>query len=765
MNVGARRAVPLVALSILISVGARHGAPPLLAQSQPYVVANLNGARFANGFGNGTTNSIATAISDCTTLAQPCVVSVPSTYGTTELVPGGAPTWLGGVGANTAGNIWVRDWRYGEYDTAVEPVGPSNNLYSWKQWVENLYQPRSKMQDVILHAVNLRAFDGGHNIGSNPTGGGYYYDKTAWEIADWRQDTYTPGENLGHTITMNCYSNGDCVPFGTQVNFYGGSTAAGDESAHGDGFSLFQGTTVYTGTISSGGSTGSTSLTMSPTAGQGTQGAGRFLIDTTSGKTISAGTISAISCPSYCTYTGSGTGWSVSTVNTTLGTAVTAPGSATVSPGSMNGITAGEVCRVSDASSPDDIVIGSTTSSTFTAVFTWPHPSTAILACGGMSSYYIELVADRASPGGQTMRWLWPIIRSTSSTSIDVWISTQGNWVGSYNGAWTASGTNTYVAYQGARVASVQQNGQLSNALTLNPNAAAWANGDTVELQPYPGFWVNGRGTILSKWFPASSGEAGESVWLYGLWRGPNDAAAGYVNYASLNYYGGTTTPGPFQPPSGIRFSGPWTDGLRFDNAPAYGQGGYAVRLTGCPYTANGCSDWAGIIQAANSSGWDWLTYDGANQQFNLSAGNRSKAYTFGPSLFSVPVPIAANGNVTGAKMVGNGNTCYTSSGGNVSMSGWGSTATFGPCSGVDFAFTVQVNSAGTGQTANPTVTYTFRNGAWPNSGNYTCTMTGGTGTYAFVGVNQGTSSVTFFYVGTPAASATYVFTCVGGGN
>ncbi len=47
---------------------------------------------------------------------------------------------------------------------------------------------------------------------------------------------------------------------------------------------------------------------------------------------------------------------------------------------------------------------------------------------------------------------------------------------------------------------------------------------------------------------------------------------------------------------------------------------------------------------------------------------------------------------------------------------GWGTTATVSAVSGTDQRFRITVTSAGTGQGANPTITFTFQDGTWTNT-------------------------------------------------
>jgi hypothetical protein len=78
----------------------------------------------------------------------------------------------------------------------------------------------------------------------------------------------------------------------------------------------------------------------------------------------------------------------------------------------------------------------------------------------------------------------------------------------------------------------------------------------------------------------------------------------------------------------------------------------------------------------------------------------------------------------------------------------------------------VTVSSAGTGQAANPTLTYTYVqgdfDGASSSSPIYVCNQTGGDDIIADVTITRGQTSVVLAWHGTPTASKTYEISCIG---
>jgi hypothetical protein len=445
----------------------------------------------------------------------------------------------------------------------------SGNYYFWKKWLASFYKSERVpgTNFVILESIQ-NAYDGGHNLYGST---GPYYDKTNWQPWQFNQYAHTPGQHDGAGIIVYGYSPGDTLPLSALGYCAGGENAGGDEGCEAADLEVAEINAEYAATISSGGESHATSLTLSPTAGSGTQGSGRFLIETTPAKTITNGSISAIQGSGPTAYTGVGTKWPISTVNTVLGTSVTfKPGSVpplvtTVKPSSMTGISTSTLLCIGDAQNFEMLYPTSITGSTFSAIFQKPHSASAIVAAGGLCGYGIEIVADRSSQSN-TLHWVWPVLRSNSATSLDAWISGQGNWQ-PYNGQWSAH-ANTYVLYPLAEVVSVQSGGTISNTFTLGPNDVPWANGDTVALPHYPAVHVGTGNFVATKYFPSpgSAAGGGPSITLAGLWAGQD---TGFViqNQTPLSayssVYGGS---GVLVPPYGIQLAGNgFSTALRID--------------------------------------------------------------------------------------------------------------------------------------------------------------------------------------------------------
>jgi hypothetical protein len=541
----------------------------------------------------------------------------------------------------------VRDFRYGDWQTAINAAGNGANNKPWHQWTEDVFvaPPAGTYQGHTNFMPIMNVLDGGVLFENDGVG---YYAKSSAEAIYTSESNYTPGQ-INNAFFTNQYSVGDSVPVFAINTFYGGQSTQGEEGAEGADIWVMQGTTAYQATIASGGSTGATSLTLSPTAGSGTQGVGRYLIDTSSSKTISAGTISNITNNhggTLTTFTGNGTSWPVSTINTTTTQAVTSPGVHTITLASTAGITTSTVLVICDASAYETLIPSAVGSGSITANFYAPHSSGAIVAAGGLSGYFLELTADTvpaAATGGTDLRQAFPVVYSSSSTSLAASISAQGTWqafVPSISTAWAnSSGSNGYVLYPGAQVLSVYANGAVGNTFTLMPNTVAWANGDTVELPQHPANRALLGSWNVQSWWPRG-GAAGAWIELSGV-QGADARGIHLYNSTSTSRYsggGGNLLP----PAAGIEVNGPWKSGLYLTG---YGPSTFGIEFGP---QAWGTVGWVYPLVVTPSSGnVDYLQYNQANKNWYLSVNSANARYYFADNVsgggFTVPGHIGSS--------------------------------------------------------------------------------------------------------------------------
>jgi hypothetical protein len=603
-------------------------SPPLTQDSTGRsIFKGLNGVYFADQLGDKSTTGIGSAIAICGT-STPCQVVVPGDYPTTEQVPG-----TGGTPGTTSSNVQVFDYRQGDQQTAINPQGPGGGHRPWHLWVDNQYTPPplgTYWSHTVFSPV-MNALGGGVLLDNASLG---YYSKSWFSAMEPTINDYTPSSSSGIDVFYNKYSVGDSVPLEIQNTFYGGLSTQGEEGAEGADIWIYQGNVAYQGTIASGGSTGSTSLTLSPTAGSGTQGAGRYLLDTTTGKTITAGTISAITnSPGTgpAIFTGSGTSWPVSTVNTTSTQPVNTPGVQTVNLASTSGITTSTVLVFADASAYETVIPTAVGSGSITASFYAPHSSGAIVCAGGLSGYFVALTADTVpatTTGGTALQQAFPVLCSTSPTSMNVYIDAQGTWQGLSSGSGTqwanTSGQNGYVLYQGAEVLSVYANGAVGNTFTLMSNTVAWANGDTIEEPQHPANGARLGSWNLQSWWPAY-GMWGPDLSFFGI-HGPGTAGMVINNNTPTSVY----SSGNLQPPFALfSIHGPWQ--TLMDVRTPY------PNVTGMSFSppAWGTASVDPIIIYPSSGSPDYLNYNSGI--WRLTVGNQSGSYSFGPTSMSLP--------------------------------------------------------------------------------------------------------------------------------
>jgi hypothetical protein len=574
------------------------------------IVKGLNGAYFADQLGDKSTTGIASGVSACGT-STPCRVVVPGSYPTTESVPGGT----------TSGNIDVFDYRYGEYRTVVNPAGNGSNENNPYRWTGNWYNSPGLNTYAGHDLFELKAnlMDRGVNL---ELGG--YYEKSSVQALSATTNNYTWGVPSNGLITNQFGRVGDSAILLGGNTCYGGRQTQGEEGCLGIDMNVFQGNTAYQATISSGGTTGSTSLTLSPTAGSGTQGAGGPLINTTAGKIINAGTISAISGASPPVLTGNGTSWPVSTVNTTSTEAVTAQGVATVTLASCTNITTSTVLLFYDSSYPEFLIPSAVVSSpcSITANFTGPHASGAYVTSGGLSGYGLELTADTVASGttgGTAIRQLWLVIASTSSTSLLLGVQSQGQWRGLSTGFGTqwqnSGGSNGYVLYPAAIVSSVYAAGVVGNTFTLESNSVAWANSDTVEL---PLHWAGHVGVgnwSVQSWWPQNA-SWGPTINFNGV-AGQGTVGLQVTNNTAPTVYnsdGGILN----EPRAAYQVNGPWASGIEFQNT---GPGTTGLQFDVQGFGSTSSPDLVYPFSFNSTGGGDYLAYNRFNGTYIWTTG------------------------------------------------------------------------------------------------------------------------------------------------
>jgi hypothetical protein len=276
----------------------------------------------------------------------------------------------------------------------------------------------------------------------------------------------------------------------------GGIRDSADEGAHPFDLQTHEDTRVFAGTCASGCTTGSTVVMITPTAAAGTQGDGRFLIDTNPSKTItSAGTggtlIGGAAGEPHATAQFSGTSFPVS-VFLSAGQVIPsqatnmAPGTVTF-PIATTGVPTGYATSTTAISAPSGLacVVDQTAAyapnnyemAPYTIIdathlqmtLNKPHQILATIAIGGLCGYGLEQTVDTANG----IRQLFPVVGTISATSLYYAPGTTAV-------AGVMNQTSGYLNLSAA-IASATRAGNLVT-VTTTANLAADINGLTVTI-------------------------------------------------------------------------------------------------------------------------------------------------------------------------------------------------------------------------------------------------------------------------------------------
>ncbi len=404
-------------------------------------VNNLNDVEYASqyesGFGN---NGIANAVSspDC---ASGCHVEVEQDYSASA-----------GYTASVLNNkTHITDERGGKQtDSYFNPLDVVTHGNPSAQAIDDV--STQSVASIALEAgtlepgsvgleVSQEGLAGGSNLFPEQVQSTFPYFKMGYS-ALYVNGTYnTQGQHVLVPQVTHCYGVGDCL-MGSQFMYAsGGFRDSADEGAHPFDLQIHEDTAVFAGTCSTGCTAGSTSVTITPTAAGGTQGDGRFLIDTNAAKTItSAGTGGAIiggnNNQPHAFAQFSGTSFPVSVF---LSTGQAIPGQSTnLAPGTVTipiatsgvpsgyatntaaiGTSSGVTCVVdqTDSYDPDNYEMAPYTivdGTHLQLTLNKPHQNLATLAFGGLCGYGLEQTIDTAG----AIRQVFPVVGTSSATGL-----------------------------------------------------------------------------------------------------------------------------------------------------------------------------------------------------------------------------------------------------------------------------------------------------------------------------------------------------------
>jgi len=425
----------------------------------------LHASQYVSGFGN---NGIANAATspDCTT---GCQIKVEQDYSNESYST-----------AALNSQTHITDARGGvQVDSYLNPVDVLRGTSGTAQTIDDVstqteaslaQQGSTEDPGVIGLNISQRGLAGGSNLFPEQIENPPYF-KMGYSALMVNGTYNTQGQHVLAPMTTHCYGVGDCL-IGSQFLYAsGGLRDSADEGAHPFDLQFHEDPAVFEGNCASGCTSGSRSVNITPTASAGTQGDGRYLIDTNPAKTItSASTGGAITggnnTAQHAFAQFSGTSFPISTF-LSLGQAIPsqsnnmAPGVVTV-PIATSGVPAGYAtntaaigpstgvaCIVDQNNgyapinyemAPYTIVDGSHLQLTLNK----PHQNLATIAFNGLCGYGLEQTVDTVG----NIRQLFPIVGSASATSL-----------------YYASGTNPDVGVMGQQAGYLNVSASIATAV------------------------------------------------------------------------------------------------------------------------------------------------------------------------------------------------------------------------------------------------------------------------------------------------------------
>ncbi len=440
-------AVAAVSTGLANKLGLAPAASQVVAQptGTQMRVNRLNSVGYASQYvtgqgGNGIAN--ATSGPDC---VGGCQVTVEQGYAAGEKT---APALWPSTATN---GTHVQDLRGGgRHDLFFNPVSQSDVGFDAGQVID---VTSTKTPSTVLQAMGsgqpssavLALYHHGLAGGSNlyPVGiqgAKTPYFKSNFNTLSVNGSFNTLGQHVLSPNSISCYGVGDCLIGAQFIRASGGFRDEADEGTHPMDLQIQEDTRVFTGTCGAGCATGSQNVTVAVTNAPGTQGEGRFLLDTTPVKTITTGVLAGGTQVGNGaigpTANFSGTTFPISVFLQTASAVysqatVMAPGTVqvTIATTGLPSIfsttttalpaTSGVACVVEQtrSSSPPNYEMAPYTAvdaTHLTMTLNKPHAPGATIAVGGLCGYGLEQTVDTA----KGIRQVFPVIGSASATSL-----------------------------------------------------------------------------------------------------------------------------------------------------------------------------------------------------------------------------------------------------------------------------------------------------------------------------------------------------------
>jgi len=399
-------------------------------------VNSLNGVEYASQYvsgrgDNGITNAVTSA--DC---ANGCEVVAERSYASGELYA--ATGWNNQTHVEDKRNGQRRD-TYFNPESVITPgteAGQVIEVTSTRSGALVNQQTTSQTPASIGLQITHNALAGGSNqlpqqVGTVP------YFKSGYSALTLNGNYNTQGQHVLAPTDIRCYGVGDCLVGSQFLLASGGFRDSADEGAHPMDIQIREDSLVFSGICATGCTTGSTALKLTVSAGPGTQGDGRFLIDKNPAKVLTAGVVTGtgVAGPhASAAFIGSGFPVSVffqtaqaipsqahdvapGTVTVAIATSGVATGFATNTTAAPQ--TSGVACVVDAANgtAPNDYEMANYTvvdSSHLRLTLNKAHALSATVAMGGLCGYGLEQVVDTAAG----IRQVFPVVGAYSATGL-----------------------------------------------------------------------------------------------------------------------------------------------------------------------------------------------------------------------------------------------------------------------------------------------------------------------------------------------------------
>jgi hypothetical protein len=416
----------------------------------------------------------------------------------------------------------VKDARGGrQVDSYINPLDVVNHSLSTAQAIDDVstqsevsivQQTGNSIPGAVGLAIKQEGLAGGSNLFPEQIESPGPYFKMGYSALMVNGSYNTQGLHNLAPEGIDCFGVGDCLIGSHTINASGGIRDSADEGAHPFDLQTHEDSRVFVGTCVSGCTTGSTTVMLTQNSGGGTQGDGRFLIDTNPAKTItSASTGGAIVGGTgggpHAIAQFSGTNFPVSVFlsagqvipsqagNMAPGTVAFSIATSGVPSGYATNTAAirassGLACVVDQTAgyAPDNYEMAPYTvvdATHLQMTLNKPHQILATLAFGGLCGYGLEQTVDTANG----IRQLFPVVGTTSAT-----------------GLYYAAGTTPVVGAMNltsgflnlsASIASATRTGNVVTA-TLTGNLPADVNGLTVTIAGVADSSYNGNYVVAT---------------------------------------------------------------------------------------------------------------------------------------------------------------------------------------------------------------------------------------------------------------------------